>query len=164
PMAEHTVGMMIAMARDFPSAMRHQLQKQWAQQEIWDGPSRPRELAGQVAVIVGFGAVGLAIAERIRPLGMRVGAVTYSAQTDSPLPERVLAPIDLQSVLPEADFLILAAPETSETRQMIGALQLNLMKKTAFLINVARGSLVDETALAIALENRIIAGAALDVA
>ena len=70
-MAEHIVGMIVALARDFPGAMRYQLRGQWAQQEIWDGPARPRELGGRVVLLVGFGAVGRAVAER-----QQVGACT----------------------------------------------------------------------------------------
>src|SRR3989304_5874287 len=80
PMAEHVVGMMVALARDFPGAMRYQLRRQWAQQEIWDGPARPRELAGRVVLLVGFGAVGRAIAGRRKSFGVAIWAVTRSGQ------------------------------------------------------------------------------------
>jgi D-2-hydroxyacid dehydrogenase (NADP+) len=123
-MAEHITGMIVAMARDFPGAMRYQAQKKWAQQEIWDGPARPRELSGAVALIVGFGAVGRAVAERLRGFGMRIWAVTRSGTADASLAERAF-PI---------------------------------------LVNVARGSLVDQAALVASLEKRAIGGAALDVA
>ena len=89
PMAEHVVGMMIALAHDFPGAMRNQLRRQWAQQEMWDGPARPRELAGSVVLLVGFGAVGRAVAERLRPFGMTVWAVTRSGNADPALAARV---------------------------------------------------------------------------
>jgi phosphoglycerate dehydrogenase-like enzyme len=164
PMAEHVVGLVIAMSRDFLDAMRYQARRQWAQQEIWDGPARPREIGGQVALLVGFGAVGRAIAERLIALGMRVHAVTRSGTADPGLAKRVFSAAQLDVALPEADFVILAAPETAETRHMIGARQIAAMKPSAFLINVARGSLIDETALVAALERRAIAGAALDVA
>jgi phosphoglycerate dehydrogenase-like enzyme len=163
-MAEHVVGFLVALARDFPGALRYQLRRQWAQQEIWDGPARPRELAGQLVLLVGFGAIGRAVAQRIRPLGMRVWAVTRSGQADPALADRVFAADQLDHALAGADFVVLAAPETPQTRKMIGAAQLSAMKPTAFLINVARGTLVDEPALVAALEKRAIAGAALDVA
>ncbi len=169
PMAEHVAGFVIALARDFPGAMRYQLRRQWAQQEIWDGPARPREVANLLALIVGFGAVGQAIAERLRALGMRIWAVSRSGQMDPAitrpaLAERLFPAAQLDAALPEADFVVLAAPETAETRHLIGAPQFALMKPSAFLINVARGSLIDEPALVAALERRSIAGAALDVA
>jgi phosphoglycerate dehydrogenase-like enzyme len=164
PMGEHVAGFILAMSRDFPGAMRYQMRRQWAQQEIWDGPARPREIGGQVALIVGFGAVGRATGERLRALGMRVWTVTRSGTADSVLAERVFAAGQLDAALPEADFVVLAAPETSETHHLISARQLALMKRSAFLINVARGSLVDEAALVTALERNALAGAALDVA
>lgn len=163
PMAEHVIGMMIALAHDFHGAMRYQLRNQWAQQEMWDTPQRPRELAGSVVLVVGFGAVGRAIAERLRPFGVTVWAVTRSGQADPALAARIFSASELDSALPDADFVVLATPQTPETRHLIGERQLALMKPSAFLINVARGSLVDEVALIAALERRVIAGAGLDV-
>jgi phosphoglycerate dehydrogenase-like enzyme len=163
PMAEHILGMMLAMARRFPSAVRAQLECRWAQQEIWDEQIRPRELHGQTVLFVGFGAIGRETARRIRPLGMRIWAVTRSGQGDPSLAERYLPVAQLDEVLHQADFVILAAPETPETHHMIGARQLAAMKPTAALINVARGTLVDEAALIDCLQRRAIAGAALDV-
>ncbi|HWQ03310.1 MAG TPA: D-2-hydroxyacid dehydrogenase, partial [Candidatus Nitrosotenuis sp.] len=164
PMAEHILGMMLAMARRFPSAVRAQLERRWAQQEIWDEQIRPRELHGQTVLFVGFGAIGRETARRIKPLGMRILAVTRSGQGDPSLAEKYLPAERLDSVLQEADFIILAAPETPETHHLIGARQLAAMKPTAVLINVARGTLVDEAALIDCLQKRAIAGAALDVA
>jgi phosphoglycerate dehydrogenase-like enzyme len=164
PMAEHVVGMLVALARDFPGSMRHQLQRRWAQQEIWDGPARPHELYDKTALVVGFGAVGRAVAERLRAFGVHIWAVTRSGKADEALAERAFSAAQLDSALEHADMLILAAPETPETRHLIGARQLALLKRTAILINVARGSLIDEPALVAALERREIAGAGLDVA
>ena len=164
PMAEHIIGTLVALARNFPAAMRHQLAGRWAQQEMWDSPLRPRELAGQVLLIVGLGAIGRELAQRVKPLGMKVWGVTRSGNALPDLADRVLPVSHLEEALPEADFVVLAAPQTPETQHLIGARQLAAMKPTAFLINVARGSLVDEAALTQALERRAIAGAALDVA
>jgi phosphoglycerate dehydrogenase-like enzyme len=163
-MAEHIAGMMVAMARDFPGAMRFQARRKWAQQEIWDGPARPRELSGALALIVGFGAVGRAVAERLRGFGMRIWAVTRSGKADGELAERVFASAELNQALPSADYVILAAPETPETHHLIDAEQLGLMKRSAILVNVARGSLLNQEALLAALQKREIGGAALDVA
>ncbi len=164
PMAEHVLGMLIALARKFPAAVRYQSWHHWAQQELWDEALRPRELHSQTLLLVGFGAIGRELARRVRPLGMRIWAVTRSGRTDSPDVDRILPAAQLEEVLHEADFVVLAAPETPETHRMIGARQLAAMKPTAFLVNVARGSLVDEAALLDALQRRAIAGAALDVA
>lgn len=164
PMSEHILGMIIAMTRRFPDAMRYQAQGRWAQQQVWDGPPHPRELQGQVLLIVGFGSTGRELARRIQPLGMKIWGVTRSGRGDAQLVERILSATELVNALPQADFIVLAAPETPETRRMIGAREFALMKPSAYLINVARGTLVDEEALAAALRTRTIAGAAIDVA
>ena len=164
PMAEHILGMLVALARRFPMAWQHQAQGKWAQQEIWDAQLRPRELHGQTLLLVGFGAIGREVARRVKPLGMKIWALTRSGTGDLELADRILPSTQLDEVLHEADYVVLAAPETAETHHLIGARQLAAMKATAFLINVARGSLVDETALVDTLRKRAIAGAALDVA
>ncbi len=162
-MSEHVLGTIIALARNFPAAVRCQARHQWAQKELGDDPHMPRELGGQLLVLVGFGGVGKAVARLARALGMRVWAVTRSGVAESALAERILPAAQLDEALAQADFVVLAAPDTPETHQMIGARQLAAMKPTAFLINVARGSLIDEVALVDALSRGRIAGAALDV-
>jgi phosphoglycerate dehydrogenase-like enzyme len=162
-MAEHILGILIALARHFPEMVRHQIRRHWSQQDLWDAPLRPRELFGQTLLIVGFGAIGRELARRVQPLGMKVWAVTRSGKGDRKLAERILPAKRLDEALPKADFIVLAAPGTPETLRMIGANQLAAMKPTAFFVNVARGSLVDEAALIAALRDRKIAGAALDV-
>jgi len=164
PMAEHIIGMILALLRDLPGATRYQLQCRWAQQEIWDGTARPRELLGQTAVIVGFGAIGRAVAERLRGFGVHTWAVTRSGTADPALAERAFPASELDAALAQADIVVLAAPETPETYQMIGARQLALLRPRTILINVARGSIIDEPALVAALRSRSIAAAGLDVA
>ena len=161
PMSEHILGMIIAMARRFPDAFRFQRAAHWAQQEIWD--ARPHELKGKVLLIVGFGSIGRELARLLQPVGMRIWGMTRSGRGDAQLVERILAATELRDALPQADFVVLAAPETPDTRQMIGERELALMKPSAYLFNVARGTLVDEAALIAALRARQIAGAALDV-
>lgn len=164
PMAEHILGMLIALARRFPDCARYQQQSRWAQQELWDEAVRPRELRGQVLLFIGFGAIGREVARVAQPLGMRIRAVTRSGLGDRALAEAFLPAANLHDALPEADFVVLAAPETPETRKLMGAREFALMKPTAYFLNVARGALVDEAALIDVLERRAIAGAALDVA
>jgi D-2-hydroxyacid dehydrogenase (NADP+) len=164
PMAEHILGTLIALARRFPDCFRYQQQARWAQQELWNAPVRPRELRGQILLLIGFGAIGREVAKIIRPLGMRVWAVTRSGRTEEGLAEQVFPASKLDEALPQADFVVLAAPETPETRKMIGAREFALMKPSAYFLNVSRGALVDEPALISALAERRIAGAALDVA
>ncbi len=163
PLAEHVLGMIVAAARHFPAAVRYQLAHRWAQQEIWDRMPRSRELSGQTLLVVGFGTIGREIARRVKPLGMKIWTVTRSGTADQELADQVLPASRLDEMLPEADFIVLAAPETPETWHMIGADQLRRMKPSAFLINVARGSLIDQAALLAVLEQRAIGGAALDV-
>jgi len=163
PMAEHILGLLIALARRFPSSFRHQMNSHWGQQEIWDDQLRPRELQGQTLLFVGFGAIGRETAKRVRPLGMKIWAVTRTGQGDPALADRYLPAAQLEEVLHQADYVILAAPVTPETHHLMNAARLGAMKPTAFLINVARGTLIDEAALIDTLRRRAIAGAALDV-
>ena len=163
-MAEHSIGLMLALARNFPDSVRHQDQNRWAQQEIWDKPQHLTELNGQLLLIVGYGSIGRELAQRARALEMRVWGVTRSGQGNNALVERIVAAAQLGEVLPQADWVVIAVPETPETRHLVGAAQLARMKRTARLINVARGSLLDEAALVRALEAGELAGAALDVA
>jgi phosphoglycerate dehydrogenase-like enzyme len=164
PIAEHVLGLLLALARRFPSAFRHQAARHWSQQEIWDQPIRPRELRGQILLLIGLGAIGREVARLGRALGMHVWAVTRSGRAAEGLVERVAPVSELDALLPQADFVVLAAPETPETYHLMNAARLGRMRPSAYLVNVARGSLLDEAALVAALRQERIAGAALDVA
>lgn len=121
------------------------------------------ELHGQTLGIVGFGRIGQAVARRARGFGMEV---LYAARTRRPADvEESLGArhVSLEELLSSSRFVSLHVPGTSETRGMIGAGQLERMRRDAFLINTARGNVVDETALVDALEWGWIAGAGLDV-
>jgi phosphoglycerate dehydrogenase-like enzyme len=163
PMAEHTMGLLLALARNFPDSTRHQDRSHWGQQDIWDKPQRLTELSGQVLLIVGFGSIGRELAKRARAFDMRVWGVTRSGKGDTTRAEKILPAQQLEEALPHADYVVIAAPETSETRHLIGVAQISRMKPGARLINVGRGSLLDEAALIRALENGALGGAALDV-
>jgi phosphoglycerate dehydrogenase-like enzyme len=127
----------------------------------WD--RRPCSLiAGRTAVIVGLGGMGTAIAGAARKLGLRVLGVNRSGRPHRRC-ERTLPVARLGEFLPEADFLILAAPLTAASHGMIDGRALALMKPSAGIINVGRGGLLDEAALARALRRRKLAGAVLDV-
>lgn len=164
PMAEHTMGLLIALARNFVDSVRHQDRSNWGQQEIWDKPQRLTELNGQLLLIVGFGSIGRELAKRARAFEMRVWGVTRSGEGDSTLAERIVPASQLDAALPHADYVVVAAPETTATRQLIGAREIAAMKPGARLVNIGRGSLLDETAVVHALETGALAGAALDVA
>lgn len=163
PMAEHTMGLLLALARNFPDSLRHQDHSHWGQQEIWDQPQRLTELNGQLLLIIGYGSIGRELGRRANAFNMRIWGVTRSGQGDSTQVEKIVPVSELHQVLPHADFVVIAAPETPETRHMIGAAELARMKSTARLVNVARGSLLDEAALVRALKEQRLGGAALDV-
>jgi D-2-hydroxyacid dehydrogenase (NADP+) len=164
PMAEHTMGLLLALARNFPDSVRHQDQARWAQQELWDKPQHLTEVNGKVLLIVGYGSIGQEVAKRAGAFQMRVWGVTRSGQGDRTHAERIFPAAKLQEALPEADYVLIAAPETAETRHLIGAAELAKMKRGARLLNVGRGSLLDEAALLRSLGSGALGGAALDVA
>lgn len=120
-------------------------------------------LAGKTLGIIGLGSIGLALARRAQAMGMRVTGFEISAPHREAARAIGVATTTLEEVLPEADFVSLNCPLTATNRHMIGAAQLGSMKPGAYLINTARGPLVDEDALVSALESGHIAGAALDV-
>jgi phosphoglycerate dehydrogenase-like enzyme len=163
PMAEHTIGLLLALARNFPDSVRHQDRCHWGQQDIWDQPQHLTELSGKVLLIVGFGSIGGELAKRAHAFDMHVWGVTRSGRSDSPHAEKILPASQLEEVLPQADYIVVAVPETSQTRHLIDAPQIARMKRGAHLINIGRGSLLDEAALMQALQSGALAGAALDV-
>jgi D-2-hydroxyacid dehydrogenase (NADP+) len=163
PIAEHTLGLILALARNFPDSLRYQSQRKWAQQELWDKPQQISEINGSVLLIVGFGSIGQELAQRARAFDMRVWGVTRSGKGETSHAEKILPVWQLHEALPHADYVVIAAPETPETKHLIGAEQIARMKRGARLINVARGSLLDETALVNALQRGALGGAALDV-
>ncbi|MGI6565754.1 MAG: D-glycerate dehydrogenase [Firmicutes bacterium] len=119
------------------------------------------DIAGKTLGIVGMGRIGQAVARRARGFDMRI---LYYDQAPVPAAEEYKAEfVSLDDLLRESDFVTIHAPLTDETRHMIGSQELRLMKKTAYLINTARGPLVDEDALVEALREGSIAGAGLDV-
>jgi phosphoglycerate dehydrogenase-like enzyme len=164
PMAEHTMGLMIALARHFPDSVRYQDRARWSQIEVSSQPGPLTELNGQLLLIVGYGSIGREIARRARAFDMRVWGVTRSGKGDATHTEKILHVAQLDDALPHADYLVLAAPDTHETQQLIGATRIAKMKPGARLINVGRGSLLDEASLIRALETGALSGAALDVA
>lgn len=163
PMAEHTLGLLIALARNFPDSLRHQELAHWGQQDLWNKPERLTELNGQTLLIVGFGSIGRELARRARAFDMRVWGVTRSGQGDRSLAEKIFPAAKLLDALPHADYVVIAVPETFETRRMFGAEQIARMKPGSRLINVGRGSVLDEAPLMAALQSGALAGAALDV-
>jgi phosphoglycerate dehydrogenase-like enzyme len=161
--AEHVLAVTLALFRRLPLAFARQADHVWAQDEMSTPPGH-RALRGSRVLVVGLGAIGAAAAGRFHALGATVTGVRR--RVDAPVPPGVGAvrpAEDLHAVLGEADVVIVAAPQTPRTRGLIGAREIGLLKRNAVLVNVSRGGLVDEDALAAALREGRIAGAALDV-
>lgn len=164
PMAEHTLALMLALARRLPSAVRYQEKRYWAQQEVWDEIPHPRELHGSALVVVGYGAIGRELGRRARALGMHIIGVKRDPTRRGEHADRIVASEQLEEVLGLGDFVVLATPVTPQTQRLFGRRQFAAMRPTGYFINIARGVLVDTDALVEALRERVIAGAAIDVA
>ncbi len=159
PMAEHILAMMFALANRVPLLVRAQTPRsrvgQQARQEKW-------ELEGQTIVVIGLGDVGGTLARKCLALGLRVLGVRRSGE---PFPglDRVYRPAELAAILPSADHVALCLPGTAETRRLLGRAEIALLKPSACVYNVGRGSAIDQEALLDALREGRLAGAGLDV-
>jgi glyoxylate reductase len=154
--ADCTIGKLLAVVRRLPQADRYVRSGQWVedgfQPGVWDGVL----LAGKVYGVVGYGRIGQAVAERARAFGMDV--IFYDVvNTNDP----AYRPLD--TLLAESDVISVHVPLNPATRQLLNAERLARIKPGAYLINMARGPVLDEAALVEALESRKLAGAALDV-
>ncbi len=156
PVAEWALAAMLVMAKHVPQLVRAQDRHVWERLNLG-------ELHGKTVGIIGLGPVGRALAGLCRPFRMRVLGLRRTAGAPVPDVDEMLPPERLGELLARADFVVVAAPLTDETRGMIDAAALRQMRPTAYLINAARGALVDEPALVEALRAGVIAGAALDV-
>jgi phosphoglycerate dehydrogenase-like enzyme len=159
--SEHAMALILALARRLPEARDNQAKQIWRGM-IGDLAGREDELGGKTLLIVGLGQIGGRLAEIAKAFEMRVIGLRRDAAAGGPADE-VRAMADLHAALPEADFVALCCPLTSETEKLIDAGALARMKSSAYLVNVARGRVVDEAALVEALVQRRIAGAGLDV-
>ncbi|WP_336022163.1 D-2-hydroxyacid dehydrogenase [Halobellus salinisoli] len=155
---ETVAGYMLAFARRLHEHVANQVEKRWSR-PAWD---EPWTIAGERACVVGVGSLGRGVVDRATGLGLDVDGVRRT-----PVPEpgvdRMFTPESLETAVVDARFVVLAVPLTSETEGLIDADVLAAMREDAYLINVARGSVVDQEALVRALEAGEIAGAALDV-
>jgi len=158
--ADQVLGYIIMHSRSLVSQIQSQGRKEW--QRTWWG-SKLFELEGRTVGIVGHGRIGREIAIRARTFGMRVIATKTNLSGEFPELDLVLSASDLPRLLAESDYVVIAAPLTPETRGLIGRTELEQMKRTGYLINIARGLLIKENELIEALQEKIIDGAALDV-
>jgi phosphoglycerate dehydrogenase-like enzyme len=150
--AEYVVMGMLTIAKGYREVVRAQERHEW----LRDSPGK-RELAGSKALLLGYGAIGRLIRPRLEAFEVEVTVVRRSGG------EGTLGPDEWRARLGEFDWVILALPATPETEGMIGASELAAMKSDAVIINIARGSVIDQPALVEALANRRIGGAFLDV-
>ncbi len=156
--AEHTVMCGLGLLKKIIFASQSTQKGEWKQMEI-----RPVELHGKRWGIVGMGRIGRAVAERIKPFGVHILYYSRSRLNKKDERERGIVFTSLADLFTSADVISLHCPLTDETRKLVNAATIATMKTTSVLINVGRGELVDEQALADALRNGKIAGAALDV-
>jgi phosphoglycerate dehydrogenase-like enzyme len=158
-LGEFALGAILYFAKDFRRMIRSQMAGIWEAFDVLP-------VSGHTVGIIGYGDIGRAVAARVRPLGMTVIAVKRHAsplKDSDPLVEQIYTPDHRIDMLPRCDYLVVAAPLTSETRGMIGEPEFAAMKPTAVVINVGRGPVIREDALIHALSTGRIKGAALDV-
>jgi phosphoglycerate dehydrogenase-like enzyme len=154
-MPEFILALMLALAKRIPRALEQQSRHEW---KMYGNIP----LAGSTVGILGLGAIGHSVARRCKALGMRVIGTRHSGKPLEGVDE-VFGPHETERVLRDSDVLVVVLPLTPETRGLLDARALSLMKPRALIVNVARGGIVDEEALAKALAEDQIGGAAMDV-
>jgi phosphoglycerate dehydrogenase-like enzyme len=159
-MAEYALAAMIMMSRDFRGWLDAARQHRWINRAETSG----HELRGKQIGIVGYGGIGRHLAPICRALGMRVWATrrTPMFPTGEPV-DRLLGAHELPSLLAASDFIVIASSLNSTTRHLLDATAFHRIKRGAFLVNLARGEVIDQPALITALETGVLAGAMLDV-
>lgn len=156
-LGEFALAAILYFAKDFPRMLRNQRKERWE-------PFDVDEISAQTVGIVGYGDIGRAVARRAHAMGMRVLALKRHPPAEAdPLIAEFYKPEALGTMLGQCDSVVVAAPLTEETRHMMSAAQFAAMKKSAVVINVGRGPVIDQAALVEALEQGRIRGAGLDV-
>ncbi len=154
--SDHALALILALSRKLHFFIRHQLRKRWDRTPSVD------ELAGKTIGVVGLGSIGLEIARKAKCFGMKVVALKRNLTSVPAFVDELFLSEDLHKLLEKSDFIVLAVPLTSETRGMIGRRELRSMKKEAYIINIARGEVIQEDILVQALKEGWISGAGLD--
>ncbi len=154
-MSEAAIFLMMALGRQFPRSVHNKDGKSW---DRWPMQLLDRKTVG----IFGMGAIATGLGPRCKALGMTVVGISSMPRAVAGF-DRVEARSKLHQVAAEVDFLVVLVPYSPETHHVVDAALLGAMKKTAYLVNLARGGVTDEPALVAALQNKTIAGAALDV-
>jgi phosphoglycerate dehydrogenase-like enzyme len=156
--AEHAMTLLLALVRRVPAMLQEQGKRNWSRADV---SAQATSVEGKVMAIVGYGQIGRQIALRARPFGIRTIAVSRSARSDE-LVDESCALSELDQALARADIVVLSIALTPETRHLFDRRRLNMCKPGIVLINVARGGLVDQEALAAALVTGQVSAAALD--
>ena len=155
--SEHILMVLLMLLRRMPEYQADLCQRQWT----FHTPIR--SIIGSHVVMLGTGDIGSHTARRLKALGASVTGVCRSGRSKEPAFDRVVPIQELDSVLPSADALVMALPATAETMGILSRERIALLPERAFVINVGRGSAIDQEALVEALNQRKLAGAALDV-
>jgi len=157
PIAEHLIGFILIFTRRFHRILRNQLRREWKRDETIT------ELRGKTVLVVGLGDIGMETARLARAFGARVIAVSRTGKAKPPFVDELKTGRGLDALLPKADFVAICLPHTKETHHLFDRNKFKKMKRTAVVMNIGRGGIVDEKDLIRALEQKIIGGAALDV-
>lgn len=158
-MAEHTLALLLALTRSLPTFLRQQARREWKRHAL-------PEMRGRTLLVVGYGTIGRSIARLGRAVGLHVVGVRRRGEAHGEDPVegvRVVGPDAMDELLAAADYVVLTLPLTAETQGLFDAARLARMRVGAYLVNVGRGPVVDEEALARAVTDGPLGGAALDV-
>jgi phosphoglycerate dehydrogenase-like enzyme len=159
PLAEFVLMALLAHVKDLDRLRRDKAEKRWRE-------AHTDTLYGKTLCVVGVGNIGRAVAERVRPFGVRVVGVKRTVREDDAAwdyADELYATRDLRPALQEADYVVVTLPSTPETHRLLDAEAISMMKRGAYFVNVGRGKVIDEEALIEALKSGHLAGAALDV-
>ena len=160
---EHAIGLLCALARNLHTAQQLKAERRWDRYRAIAAGGGFRQLQGSHLAVVGAGAIGLGVARLGAALGMHVRVLRRRPELPAEGAEAVVGPGQLHELLEWADFVVIAAALTPETRGMFDAAAFRAMRSSAYLVNVGRGEIVDDAALVDALRTHAIAGAGLDV-
>ncbi len=163
PIAETVLGAVLFFARGLDLAVAGQRERRWGKPAFEAVDTPVREVAGTTLGLIGFGGIGREVAPRARALGMEVLALKRTPSMPPEGVELLSGDGGLAELLRRSDHVILALPETADTRGLIGAAQVEKMKEGAVLVNVGRGAVLDEEAIVEPLRSGRLRGAALDV-
>lgn len=157
PIAEHVLGFMLIFTRKFYDTFRKH------QEKIWEANQNLTELRDKTVLVVGLGHIGTEVARLVSCFKANIIAIKQNTKHKPNFVDKLYANEQLEKVLPKADFVVLCLPLTSQTHNLFNAKKFKLMKKSAIIINIGRGGLINEKELIEALDKKIISGAGLDV-